>query len=160
MLLLRLCLVVACALATANASAMDDQLSSGVGFFVHTWEQKWDLSVDLGEDDLRESPAWPPETANPPCSARKAIATARAGLPLSNLPEEYQGEPIAWKLASATLAFARLPNDEAEIRWYWIVEFERKINGRETQTLPLVVLMDGKLITPTFSPYTERIDDP
>jgi hypothetical protein len=116
------------------------ELSNYVG------SQRFDVA--FGEDDLMKTPAWKPEAPNPPLSAAEAMRRATDVLnSLAKTSKEVNARK--WELRTANLC--PVPLD----RWYWTVVFEAKTPGTNSpdnsESLRLVVLMNGKAINPRVS---------
>jgi hypothetical protein len=99
---------------------------------------------------LDASPVWRDDAESPPVSARKAIKladTLRAKLVKDS--KDFQ-----WKRESAEILFLQVPD-----RCLWRVHYEaHPIRGGETGISPhldLIVLMDGTILNPVVSDWTE-----
>jgi hypothetical protein len=118
------------------------------GTFYHYAEQK-QFGSTIDSDAVRRSTAWLPSEADPPLSARSALAAA------DKLRRERLRDVNGWEwgLESITL----LPLDGANHKWCWKVNFEANptagfISGRYPQ-FSAFVLMNGEVITPEEKDY-------
>jgi hypothetical protein len=101
------------------------------------------VTLDLTEAALLKSPAWKQESPNPPLSAARAIQ--RATFACKRVASDLGEKDRKWQLQSVDLCLGI-----AE-RWYWVVWFDSKV-GEPSDELPIVVLMDGNVLTPTAEP--------
>jgi hypothetical protein len=104
--------------------------------------------IAIRDEDLVKSPQWKAEAPNPPLSPKAAMASADR-LMVALVKGSKLGR---WCCVSATLSPARLVD-----RWFWDVRYEpetprRESTGIETH-LRLIVLMDGRVLSPTVKPF-------
>ncbi|MCR9210753.1 MAG: hypothetical protein NXI28_21195 [bacterium] len=96
------------------------------------------------------SPAWDANDLNPPVAARDAINAADQSL--SSL-----ASPIAkmkWRFEHAALFKSTASDLPGMERWFWIVAYydANAVELEPMAQLEIVVLMDGRVITPTLVP--------
>jgi hypothetical protein len=101
------------------------------------------IYITISDAALSRSPAWKPEAANPPVSAREAIRLASGKKPRI-LPDTKN---FKWQLESVRLLSA------GDSKWYWVVEYqEHPRPGVMLDGVPgmcrFVVLMDGTVLEP------------
>ena len=122
----------------------------GATFYDYSDGQQFSSTLD--EERVRASTPWNPRNANPPVSAREALAIADK-LRRTRLRDVNNW---TWKLESLTL----YPLDGANNKWCWHVTFEAHVvQGMLSGTAPsfsAFVLMDGTVIPPEPEPYDSQ----
>ena len=112
-------------------------------FSSYTEGTRWDFVVS--RDDLESSPHWPDTDDSPPIAPRTALRSAR--LMLARLVSNAD----QWHIRSVNLQQI-LSADT----WIYIVEFyppPRSPAGGVVTPMRVVVLMNGRAITPVRSPW-------
>ena len=107
------------------------------------------LSFQVTSEVASKTPAWPPESENPPLSPRRAQEIARKGM------QELVADPKAWRLDEI-----RLVDMGDHLHWIYVVHFMR-VSGNDPARLSpdyldTVVLMDGTFVKPTLVKSDQR----
>lgn len=110
----------------------------------------------ISREMLQRSPPWRPNEANPPLSARKALAVAEREK--ARLIRPSADRDTVWSLEGISLV------PRADDRWYWVIEYWGTPGGAlggSPSVLNVVVLMDGTLVQPkkTRDPWSRFIND-
>jgi hypothetical protein len=121
--------------------------------------QKWTASyaegkcfkIDIRDKELLKSPAWEPDSPNPPLAARKAIEVATE----QQRKLVKDSKDHKWEFVAADLT----PDPKVD-RWYWTVIFQAfaKAGQRtdDSDELRLIILMDGRVLKPNVRAYRRR----
>jgi hypothetical protein len=102
-----------------------------------------DFVTTISCEMLRRSPPWRPNEANPPLSARKALALAEREK--ARLLRSSADRDTLWSLEGISLV------PRAGDRWYWVIEYWGRPGGALgglPSILNVVVLMDGTVVPP------------
>src|SRR5690606_7719132 len=95
-------------------SRSDDAFSAGVQEYQYFWGQAWVVNLRLNKPDLRDSPTSSLNESASPYSAEQALHDA-----IFPRPEDFRGSPVYWRVKSLSLTFARIPDTDVNLRWYW-----------------------------------------
>jgi len=111
------------------------------------------FQVNVSEEAIRKTPPWNKQEADPPLSAREAIALAdlvRRDL-VAKAPKDCE-----WLLVSAELTPC-----EGD-RWYWLINYEVWPRSGAFDGSPpglrLVVLMDGTVVKPEVASLRRQLE--
>ena len=96
------------------------------------------------------SPVWDADNRNPPVAARDAIDAASQSLASLESPIAE----MKWRFEHAALFKSTASDLPGVERWFWIVAYydANAVELEPTAELEIVVLMDGRIITPTLVP--------
>jgi hypothetical protein len=103
----------------------------------------------ISGEQLEAAPSWNPEDANPPLTARKAVASA------SKVLSQLLGNPDEWKVSLICL---RSPGSDD--KWIYVVKFAGlpKVRWTESsglQSITLAVLMNGETLKPEVRSFED-----
>jgi hypothetical protein len=103
----------------------------------------------ISREQLEAEPSWSPEDANPPLTARKAVASA------SKVLSRLLGNPEEWKLSLICL---RSPGNDD--KWIYVVRFAglpkvRWTESNDLQFITLAVLMNGEVLEPVVRSFED-----
>ena len=113
------------------------------GFSSYIDHQRYEFSVS--QSALSDSPSWSDTEAFPPLSPRTAIAAAWEQL------KALGKNPNGWRMNNISLA----PIGQ-EGKWVYLVELEEpppRPDGGIHGSMKIVVLMDGKTVSPSVTPW-------
>jgi hypothetical protein len=131
------------------ARAHDEMLQKVVEAFKCTCPEKPNghFGVTVAEKDLKTTPSWSADAANPPLAARKALRLA------APFAKAFLGDTryLEWKLHGLLLKSSDVGGGLR--KWYWVIHYEAEpktgsgFTGQPFECY-FVVLMDGKVLSP------------
>jgi len=125
--------------------------NAGATFYDYTDDERFASSLE--QELVRASPAWNPRQANPPISAREALAIAE------RLRRQRLRDLNGWKWGLDALTL--YPLDGANNKWCWRVSFSsHPEDGNMAGSVPqfsAFVLMDGTVVPPKTESYQSQL---